>query len=66
MSTRRGDHARCSLRSIQIKKRYSNARSGRMGFKSAANVADKNKMESDELKITSTDSVRPQGRTDSK
>ena len=50
-STRRGEHARFSSMSItNSKKRYSNANPGRMGFESAANVADKNEIESDELK----------------
>ena len=35
----------------ELKKRYSNARPGMMGFESAANVADKIEMESEELKI---------------
>ena len=34
----------------ELNKRYSNARPGRMSFKSAVNVAEKIKMESDELK----------------
>ena len=34
----------------KLKKCYSNAKPGRMGFESAANVADKSKIESDELK----------------
>ena len=33
-----------------LKKRYSNARPGRMGFESVADVADKSEMESNELK----------------
>ena len=34
----------------ELKKRFSNARPGRMGFKSAENVSDRIEMESDELK----------------
>ena len=34
----------------ELKKRYSNARPGQMGFKSAVNVSDRIEMESDELK----------------
>ena len=35
---------------FELKKRYINAKPGRMGFESATNVADKSKIESDELK----------------
>ena len=34
----------------ELKKRYINAKTDRMGFKSAVNVADKSEIESDELK----------------
>ena len=34
----------------ELKKCYSNTKPGRMGFKSAANVADKSEIESDKLK----------------
>ena len=34
----------------ELKKRYSNANPGRMGFESATNVADKSEIEIDELK----------------